>query len=115
MPPSLPPPQGKELAVLEPNSLGNHELEVSADGRFIAVASFTSEVKIWEVKVARDSGEVTGELGEGGDGWGWGEGGEWGERMCRRWCKWGSGLGRDRAREGLDLASSLGLKIRLSK
>ena len=91
MPPSLPPPQGKELAVLEPNSLCNHELEVSADGRFIAVASFTSEVKIWEVKVARDSGEVTGELGEGG---------EWGERMCRRWCKWGSGLGRDRAREG---------------
>ena len=41
---------------------------MSADGRFVAVASFTSEVKIWEVKVARDSGEVTGELNDGGDG-----------------------------------------------
>lgn len=52
--------QGREVGVLEPNSLGNHDLAVSLDGRFIAVASFTSEVKIWEVKVARESGEVTG-------------------------------------------------------
>ncbi|GAX85174.1 hypothetical protein CEUSTIGMA_g12592.t1 [Chlamydomonas eustigma] len=52
--------QGKEMAALEPNSLGNHELALSGDGRFIAVASFTSEVKIWEVKTAKDTGAVTG-------------------------------------------------------
>jgi hypothetical protein len=56
--------QGKEIAVLEPNSLGNHELAVSGDGRFIAVASFTSEVKIWEMKAAKDTGAVTGERKE---------------------------------------------------
>eukprot|EP00798_Chlamydomonas_sp_ICE-L_P005050 gene5050-34839_t len=48
--------QGVELAVLEPNSLANHDLAVSLDGRFIAVASFTSEVKIWEMRFARDGG-----------------------------------------------------------
>jgi hypothetical protein len=35
---------GRELALLEPNSLANHDLAVSADGRFVAVASFTAEV-----------------------------------------------------------------------
>ena len=40
--------------MLEPNSLGNHDLAVSLDGRFIAVASFTSEVKIWEMRFAKD-------------------------------------------------------------
>jgi WD40 repeat protein len=32
--------------VLEPNSLANHDLAVSLDGRFVAVASFTAEVGI---------------------------------------------------------------------
>lgn len=44
---------GRQLAVLEPNSLANHNLAVSADGRFIAVSSFTAEVKIWEARVGR--------------------------------------------------------------
>lgn len=53
--------QGRELAMLEPNSLVNHGLAVSADGRFVAVASFTAEVKIWEVKYAKDTGDFKGE------------------------------------------------------
>jgi hypothetical protein len=36
---------GQQLATFEPNSLGNHRLAVSGDGRFIGVASFTAEVK----------------------------------------------------------------------
>eukprot|EP00201_Polytomella_parva_P003106 CAMPEP_0175077454 /NCGR_PEP_ID=MMETSP0052_2-20121109/23406_1 /TAXON_ID=51329 ORGANISM="Polytomella parva, Strain SAG 63-3" /NCGR_SAMPLE_ID=MMETSP0052_2 /ASSEMBLY_ACC=CAM_ASM_000194 /LENGTH=474 /DNA_ID=CAMNT_0016346935 /DNA_START=206 /DNA_END=1629 /DNA_ORIENTATION=+ len=44
---------GKLLATLEPNSLKNHDLTVSADGRFLAVASFTSEVKVWEMTYVR--------------------------------------------------------------
>ena len=58
------PPQGKELAVLEPNSLGNHDLAVSKDGRFVSVASFTSEVKVWELKYGKEVTEFKGE-GEG--------------------------------------------------
>lgn len=38
--------QGRQLATFEPNSLTNHGLAVSGDGRFIAVASFTAEVKV---------------------------------------------------------------------
>jgi len=43
--------QGSQMAVFEPNSLANHQLSVSSNGRFIAVASFTSDVKVglWEV------------------------------------------------------------------
>ncbi|KAL6750671.1 WD40-repeat-containing domain protein [Haematococcus lacustris] len=52
--------QGRELAVLEPNSLANHNLALSNDGRFVAVASFTAEVKLWELKWARDTGEFKG-------------------------------------------------------
>jgi hypothetical protein len=37
---------GQQLATFEPNSLGNHRLAVSGNGRFIAVASFTAEVKV---------------------------------------------------------------------
>ena len=59
--------QGRELAVLEPNSLGNHDLAVSVDGRFIAVASFTSEVKLWEVKYSRDVGDITGKGNRGSE------------------------------------------------
>ncbi|GFH07156.1 uncharacterized protein HaLaN_01917, partial [Haematococcus lacustris] len=51
---------GRELAVLEPNSLANHNLALSNDGRFVAVASFTAEVKLWELKWARDTGEFKG-------------------------------------------------------
>ncbi|KAG1663887.1 hypothetical protein FOA52_014700 [Chlamydomonas sp. UWO 241] len=52
--------QGNELATLEIASLGNHDLAVSIDGRFISVACFTSEVKIWEVKCDKNTGVVTG-------------------------------------------------------
>jgi hypothetical protein len=58
--PGSPPSQGKELATLEPASLANHDLAVSPDGRFISVASFTCEAKLWEVKCARETGQVTG-------------------------------------------------------
>jgi hypothetical protein len=52
--------QGREIATLEPNSLRNHDLAVSPDGRFVAVASFTAEVKIWELRWAKDTGEFKG-------------------------------------------------------
>mmetsp|Transcript_5000 Transcript_5000/g.10801 ORF Transcript_5000/g.10801 Transcript_5000/m.10801 type:complete len:454 (+) Transcript_5000:147-1508(+) len=52
--------RGNQLAVLEPNSLANHDLALSNDARFVAVASFTSEVKIWELKFARDTLEFKG-------------------------------------------------------
>lgn len=68
--PPLPPalPQGRELAMLEPNSLTNHDLAVSADGRFVAVASFTAEVKIWELKWAKETGDFKGGWAEKGEG-----------------------------------------------
>jgi hypothetical protein len=37
---------GAQLAEFAPNSFDNHGLAVSADGRFIAVPSFTAEVKV---------------------------------------------------------------------
>ena len=37
---------GSQLAEFAPNSFANHGLAVSADGRFIAVPSFTAEVKV---------------------------------------------------------------------
>jgi len=37
---------GSQLAEFAPNSFQNHGLAVSADGRFIAVPSFTAEVKV---------------------------------------------------------------------
>lgn len=42
--------------MLEPNSLANHDLAVSYDGRFVAVATFTAEVKIWEMKYGKEGG-----------------------------------------------------------
>ncbi|GLC40138.1 hypothetical protein PLESTB_000881000 [Pleodorina starrii] len=51
--------QGREVAVFEPNALANHDLAVSADGRFIAAATFSSDVKIWEMKYTRE-GEFRG-------------------------------------------------------
>lgn len=54
-------PQGRELGVFEPNALANHDLALSADGRFIAVASFSADVKVWEMKYTRE-GEFRGEL-----------------------------------------------------
>ncbi|MEW5317650.1 MAG: hypothetical protein WDW38_008932 [Sanguina aurantia] len=48
--------QGREVAMLEPNSLANHDLAVSYDGRFVAVATFTAEVKIWEMKYGKEGG-----------------------------------------------------------
>jgi hypothetical protein len=37
---------GQQLGLFEPNSLANHGLAVSGNGRFIGVASFTTEVKV---------------------------------------------------------------------
>ncbi|PNW86947.1 hypothetical protein CHLRE_02g102450v5 [Chlamydomonas reinhardtii] len=50
---------GRELAEFEPNALANHDLAVSLDGRFIAAATFSSDVKIWEMKYTRE-GEFRG-------------------------------------------------------
>ncbi len=47
---------GREIALLEPNSLANYGLSVSGDGRFVAVASFTAEVKVWELKWSAEGG-----------------------------------------------------------
>lgn len=46
---------GAMLAEFAPNSFQNHGLAVSADGRFIAVPSFTAEVKVrgWLIIPAR--------------------------------------------------------------
>jgi hypothetical protein len=40
--------------VFEPNALANHDLAVSLDGRFIAVATFQADVKLWEMKHSRE-------------------------------------------------------------
>lgn len=45
---------GKELARVEPNSLANHNLALSLNGRFISIASFTADVKIWELKYTKE-------------------------------------------------------------
>ncbi|GBF98421.1 hypothetical protein Rsub_10486 [Raphidocelis subcapitata] len=60
---------GRQLGAFEPNSLENHALAVSPGGRFLAVASFTSDVKarplaflslgvcfehVWEIEWGRD-------------------------------------------------------------
>jgi len=52
--------QGKELAMLDPSSFLNHSLVVSRDGRFVAVASFTAEIRFWELKWAKDTGAFRG-------------------------------------------------------
>lgn len=45
---------GGSLAEFKPNSFHNHALAVSANGRFICVASFTADVMVWEVQWGRD-------------------------------------------------------------
>lgn len=45
---------GGSLAEFKPNSFENHALAVSANGRFICVASFTADVMVWEVQWGRD-------------------------------------------------------------
>lgn len=52
--------QGKTLATLEPASLANHDLAVSNDGRFVAVATFTADVKIWELRFSKEGIAFTG-------------------------------------------------------
>ncbi|KXZ48528.1 hypothetical protein GPECTOR_27g699 [Gonium pectorale] len=52
--------KGREVAMFEPNALANHDLAVSPrDGRFVAAATFSSDVKIWEMKYSRE-GEFRG-------------------------------------------------------
>lgn len=51
--------KGRPVATFEPASLANHGLALSLDGRFMAVASFSPDVKIWEMKYGRE-GEFKG-------------------------------------------------------
>eukprot|EP00879_Flechtneria_rotunda_P007547 GHRR01007917.1.p1 GENE.GHRR01007917.1~~GHRR01007917.1.p1 ORF type:complete len:307 (+),score=87.00 GHRR01007917.1:2753-3673(+) len=46
--------EGSALAEFQPNSFENHQLAVSANGRFICVASFTADVMVWEVQFGRE-------------------------------------------------------------
>lgn len=52
--------QGDEVGRFEPSSLANYDLAVSLEGRFIAVASFSPDVKIWEVNYQKGTGAVLG-------------------------------------------------------
>ncbi|EPS67113.1 hypothetical protein M569_07661, partial [Genlisea aurea] len=45
---------GKELGNVDTNQLKNTMATVSPDGRFIAAAAFTADVKVWEVVYAKD-------------------------------------------------------------
>ncbi|CAD7701929.1 unnamed protein product [Ostreobium quekettii] len=46
--------KGDVLSVIEPNSFRNHDVTLSGDGRFLSVASFTADAKVWEVQFSRD-------------------------------------------------------------
>lgn len=45
--------QGKELAALDSSGLTNHGISLSANGQFVAAATFTSDVKIHEIVLDR--------------------------------------------------------------
>ncbi|KAK3281961.1 hypothetical protein CYMTET_10280 [Cymbomonas tetramitiformis] len=44
---------GRPIQMLDTNQLKNHMAAISPDGRFIAAAAFTSDVKIWEAKYGK--------------------------------------------------------------
>lgn len=52
---------GKMLGNVDTNQLKNNMATVSPDGRFIAAAAFTADVKVWEIVYSKDSSvkEVT--------------------------------------------------------
>uniref|UniRef100_J3LUZ4 Anaphase-promoting complex subunit 4 WD40 domain-containing protein n=2 Tax=Oryza brachyantha TaxID=4533 RepID=J3LUZ4_ORYBR len=52
---------GKELGTVDTNQLKNNMADISPNGRFIAAAAFTADVKLWEIVYSKDSSvkEVT--------------------------------------------------------
>lgn len=38
------------LSLFEPNSFRNHDMALSNNGRFVTVATFTADAKIWELQ-----------------------------------------------------------------
>ncbi|KAL6909606.1 hypothetical protein ACP4OV_001887 [Aristida adscensionis] len=46
---------GKELGTVDTNQLKNNMADISPNGRFIAAAAFTADVKVWEVVYSKDS------------------------------------------------------------
>lgn len=49
---------GKVLGNVDTNQLRNNMATISPNGRFIAAAAFTSDVKVWEIEYSKD-GQVT--------------------------------------------------------
>uniref|UniRef100_A0A0D9W1M2 Uncharacterized protein n=1 Tax=Leersia perrieri TaxID=77586 RepID=A0A0D9W1M2_9ORYZ len=45
---------GKELGTVDTNQLKNNMADISPNGRFIAAAAFTADVKVWEIVYAKD-------------------------------------------------------------
>lgn len=46
---------GKELGTVDTNQLKNNMADISPNGRFIAAAAFTADVKVWEIVYLKDS------------------------------------------------------------
>ncbi|TVU44239.1 hypothetical protein EJB05_03675 [Eragrostis curvula] len=46
---------GKELGTVDANQLKNNMADISPNGRFIAAAAFTADVKVWEIVYSKDS------------------------------------------------------------
>ncbi|KAJ1292612.1 hypothetical protein BS78_01G003200 [Paspalum vaginatum] len=46
---------GKELGTVDTNQLKNNMADLSPNGRFIAAAAFTADVKVWEIVYSKDS------------------------------------------------------------
>lgn len=45
---------GKELGAVDTNQLKNNMADISPNGRFIAAAAFTADVKVWEIVYSKD-------------------------------------------------------------
>ncbi|XP_042454142.1 transducin beta-like protein 2 isoform X1 [Zingiber officinale] len=46
---------GKELGVVDTNQLKNNMAALSQNGRFLAAAAFTADVKVWEIVYSKDA------------------------------------------------------------
>ncbi|KAJ6851565.1 uncharacterized protein M6B38_259650 [Iris pallida] len=45
---------GKEVGTVDTNQLKNHMATISPNGRFLAAAAFTADVKVWEIVYSKD-------------------------------------------------------------
>ncbi|KAK1303759.1 hypothetical protein QJS10_CPB11g00465 [Acorus calamus] len=45
---------GKNLGTVDTNQLKNHMAAISPNGRFLAAAAFTADVKVWEIVYSKD-------------------------------------------------------------